>query len=186
MTWTIDEHVDCFACAEPSLPARSQELETMDRRRALGFALATTGSLLAAGVVGIPTLLSALSPALSRRNSSWRIVGRLSNFPIARVTEGVLQDSSRHWPRGVSDVGVFVWRRSDADLVVFSRSCTDLGCPLDYQAGSGCYFCPCHGGIFGPDGRRLAGPPKAPMHRYQHRVREGVLEVDSTSIPPAA
>ncbi len=158
----------------------------MDRRTASGVLVATTGSLLAAGVVGVPALVSALSPAFARRESIWRAVGRLQDFPIGQVTEAAIAVDSSQWPRGIREPGLFVWRRSEQEIVVFSRSCTDLGCPLDYEAGSGCYLCPCHGGIFAQDGRRLAGPPKSAMHRYEHRVREDIVEVDTASIPLAA
>lgn len=158
----------------------------MDRRTASGVLLATTGSLVAAGVVGVPALVSALSPAFAGRASTWRSVGRLQDFPIGEVTEAAIAVDPHQWPRGIREQNVFVWRRSEQEIIVFSRSCTDLGCPLDYEPGSGCYLCPCHGGIFAQDGRRLAGPPKSAMHRYEHRVRENVLEVDTASIPPAA
>jgi menaquinol-cytochrome c reductase iron-sulfur subunit len=158
----------------------------MNRRSLLGLLVAGAGAIVA-GVVGIPALLTGLSPALQpRRREAWRPVGRLDDFPVGAVREGVIPADGKAWPRTFRRQAVFVWRRSEADLVVFSRSCTDLGCPLDYEPGSACFFCPCHGGIFAQDGERLAGPPNGPMHRYAHRVRDGVLEIDVSSIPPGA
>ena len=119
-------------------------------------------------------------------HETWRPIGELEMFPIGSVTQAVVVHDRESWPAAYGERGVFVWRRADADLVVFSRQCTDLGCPLEYERGSGCFLCPCHGGIFGPDGQRLAGPPKSPLHRYAHRIREAILEVDISSIPPAA
>jgi menaquinol-cytochrome c reductase iron-sulfur subunit len=54
---------------------------------------------------------------------------------------------------------------------------------LDYDRGSACFFCPCHGGIFRQNGERLAGPPKRPMYRYAHRLRDGIVEIDLQSVP---
>jgi menaquinol-cytochrome c reductase iron-sulfur subunit len=107
-------------------------------------------------------------------------------FPVEAVAEAVLPRDAEAWPRPLEEQAVFVWRRSEADVVVFSRSCTDLGCPLDYDRGSTCFYCPCHGGVFTQDGQRLTGPPNAPMYRYSHRVRDGVLEIDLSSIPAGA
>jgi menaquinol-cytochrome c reductase iron-sulfur subunit len=157
----------------------------MNRRTAAGL-LVTCGSFLAAGIVGIPTLIMGVSPALRRRRETWRSLGRLEDFPIGKVSQGTLTADRESWPPAFGERSVFVWRPSPEAAVVFSRSCTDLGCPLEYQAGSGCFFCPCHGGIFSQDGKRLAGPPKTPMHRYAQRIRAGELEVDITSVPPAA
>jgi menaquinol-cytochrome c reductase iron-sulfur subunit len=156
-------------------------------RRTFFGQLVAGASLLVAGIVGIPALLTGLSPALqSRRRETWRPVGRLDEFPIGAVHQGVIPADRDVWPRSFGQQAVFVWRRSEANLVVFSRSCTDLGCPLDYDRGSACFFCPCHGGIFAQDGERMAGPPNGPMHRYVHRIRAEVLEIDVSSIPPAA
>jgi menaquinol-cytochrome c reductase iron-sulfur subunit len=158
----------------------------MTRRIFFGL-LVTGGAVLVAGVVGIPAFLSGLSPALqSRRREAWRSVGRLSDFPSGAVSVGVIPADRDVWPRSLPRQAIFVWRRSEADLVVFARSCTDLGCPLDYDPGSTCFFCPCHGGIFAQDGERLAGPPNGPMIRYAHRVHDGNLEIDVSSIPPGA
>jgi menaquinol-cytochrome c reductase iron-sulfur subunit len=158
----------------------------MTRRSFFGL-LISCGSLLVAGVVGIPALLLGFSPAFQqRRREIWRPLGRLKDFPVAAVHDGVMSRDQKAWPRSFPQQAVFVWRRSDEDLVVFSRSCTDLGCPLDYDAGSTCFLCPCHGGIFNQSGERLAGPPNGSMYRYAHRVREGVLEIDITSIPSGA
>jgi Rieske Fe-S protein len=158
----------------------------MTRRSFFGL-LVAGGTVLVAGVVGIPALLTGLSPALQgRRREVWRPVGRLDDFPPGVVRQAEVAADPAGWPRSFRPQAVFVRRRSEADLVVFSRSCTDLGCPLAYDPGSTCFFCPCHGGIFAPDGERLAGPPNGPMYRYAHRVRDGVLEVDVSSVPPGA
>jgi menaquinol-cytochrome c reductase iron-sulfur subunit len=68
--------------------------------------------------------------------------------------------------------------------VVFSRNCTDASCPVVFDAGSDCFLCPCHGGVFSKDGTPLHGPPPRPLWRYAARVRAGVLEIDLNSLPP--
>lgn len=156
-------------------------------RRRFAELLAAACSLFIAGAVGIPALVAGLSPALrARRGESWQPIGRVDGFPTGAVRQAIIKVNRTAWPRSFGPEAVFVWRSSESDLVVFSRSCTDLGCPLNYDPRSACFFCPCHGGIFSQDGKRLAGPPKGPMYRYAHRVRNEVLEIDTSSIPPAA
>lgn len=135
------------------------------------------------GMIGVPVLINGLSPVLVRRRDNWVRVGRLDDFPTGKVSEGNISRSAGTWPKSLSQRSVFIWRPSETALVVFSRSCTDLGCPLDYDAGSTCYFCPCHGGIFTQDGERLSGPPNRRMYRYAHRIQDGELEVDIASVP---
>lgn len=159
--------------------------QRMNRRTASGI-LVTAGSLIAAGVVGLPAAISGLSPVFRKREQEWRLVGPLEAFASGSVTPAAIAAKRTSWPKAQREQAVFVWRMANDEVVVFSRSCTDLGCPLDYDRRSSCYFCPCHGGIFDRDGSCLAGPPNAPMHRYRHRVREDLLEIDLTSIPPSA
>jgi menaquinol-cytochrome c reductase iron-sulfur subunit len=157
------------------------------RRRTFFGLLVTGATMVVAGVVGIPALIAGLSPALQRRRrEKWRPVGRLDDFPVGAVREGEVRSAAGAWPRSFRREAVFVWRRSETDVVVYSRSCTDLGCSLDYDAGAACFFCPCHGGIFTQEGARLAGPPPTPMLRYTHRNRDGMLEIDVSSIPLGA
>jgi menaquinol-cytochrome c reductase iron-sulfur subunit len=159
----------------------------MPNRRTLVGALVAGGAAIASGVVAIPALLAGMSPIFqSRRRQTWRSVGPLAGFSIGEVKQATISTDRARWPRTFREQAVFVWRSSASEVVVFSRSCTDLGCPLKYDAGSTCFFCPCHGGVFAQDGERLAGPPNGPMFRYTHRVREGILEIDPGSVPIGA
>lgn len=157
----------------------------MERRKVLTL-LVQGGSAVIALIVGIPTLIFAFAPIGDRRSPRWRSVGPLDEFPLGEVREGIVQptdstDSSPPLPQAV-----YVWRRSSDEVVVFSRSCTDLGCPVTWDRGSQCFLCPCHGGIFDHEGRRMAGPPDRPLYRYDNRVRSGTLEIDLSSVPPMA
>jgi Rieske Fe-S protein len=158
--------------------------DDMTKRSFLGWVVALV-AMVAAGIVALPTLVAGLSPILQgRRREVWRPLGRLQDFSIGAIVPGQVDTDYRQWPRTLRQHAVYVWRRSESELVVYSRSCTDLGCPVNYDAGSACFFCPCHGGVFDRDGRRLAGPPNRPLDRLAHRLRDGILEVDVTSVPP--
>ncbi|TVS10332.1 MAG: Rieske (2Fe-2S) protein [Planctomycetaceae bacterium] len=158
-------------------------------RRTLLTLVVHGGSVLVGVVVGLPALIAGVFPALRRRRGeSWRPVGQLSQFPVGQTQAAVIEheQADESEPRPLARQGVYVWRPTDEEVVVFSRSCTDLGCPVIWDAGSQCFYCPCHGGIFARDGQRMAGPPDRELHRYVNRVREGVLEVDVYSVPPIA
>ncbi len=158
----------------------------MNRRSFLAL-LSKAGAAVIAAIVAIPVLLFALSPAIRKRAGPvWVPVGTLDEFALATVTKAVVvppaaEEEPNH---SVREKGVFVWRPTEEEIVVFARSCTDLGCPVTWDPGSGWYFCPCHGGIFAEDGRNVAGPPSRPMYRYVSRIRGNVLEIDLRSLPP--
>src|SRR5688500_8829214 len=100
----------------------------MNRRTAAGL-LVVGGSTVVGGIVGVPAFIAAVSPAWKPRPEAWRPLGKLSEFPAGRVGRGVVAADRDTWPRTFGEEMVFVWRRSESEVVVFSRSCTDLGCP---------------------------------------------------------
>jgi menaquinol-cytochrome c reductase iron-sulfur subunit len=159
----------------------------MDRRSLMAWALSGIG-LATAGMIGIPSLLAAFSPLFTRRaaTASWQPLGTLADFPPGEMRKVVILVSREDWGRSLREKAVYAWRPTEGEAVVYSRSCTDLGCPVTWDPGSECFFCPCHGGIFAKNGDRMAGPPKRPLYRYASRIRNGGIEIDVHSLPPVA
>ena len=155
-------------------------------RRTLLATLVGLGGTMVAGVAAVPAILAALHPALKKREpEAWRQIGDLEAFELGKVQEASIEVGRRDWSRSLDTKLVYVWRQADTDeVVVYSRNCTDLSCPVNYDPGSECFFCPCHGGIFNKEGHVLAGPPPVSLLRYAVRVREGKLEIDLRSLPP--
>jgi len=153
-------------------------------RRGLLAGLVVAGGAVVSGIVAIPAFLAALSPAIkSRKREAWRSVGLLEDFPNDEVVEAVIPVNRSDWSRSLEAKSVYVWRREQDEPIVFSRNCTDLSCPVHFDVGSECFFCPCHGGIFAKDGSPMAGPPKKPLYRYTTRIQDGELEIDLLSLP---
>lgn len=140
-----------------------------------GIAATTTGAVLG------PAIATLISPVVrERRGPAWQPIGAVEHFAA-----GQMHASTLHIPdASPAEVGVYVWAEPPDQFVVFSRACTDLACPVEWDPGSQWFFCPCHGGIFNRRGEPQAGPPAIPLHRYQTRIRAGVLEVDVFSVPP--
>jgi menaquinol-cytochrome c reductase iron-sulfur subunit len=137
--------------------------------------------------VFVPALVSALSPAVRARSQAWRPVGPLGSFRLGDVVKvNVTPPPQEYAVKVVPAQAVYVWQKAPSEIVVFSRTCTDLGCAVNHDAGSGFYYCPCHGGIFNTHGEPVAGPPQRPLYRYATRVRDGVLEIDLRSVPVVA
>lgn len=156
----------------------------MNRRRILTWVVRGIG-LGTAVVVGLPAVASLLSPGIRyRRTELWRPLGPIDRFPVNSVEKALVDVNEDDRPRTLRYKSVFVWRRAADEVVVYSRNCTDLSCPVTWDAGSGWFFCPCHGGIFDQEGQVMAGPPSMPLLRYRSRVHQGVLEIDLHSLPP--
>ena len=143
------------------------------------------GAAVVAGILAVPAFIAFLSPAMTtRRTPKWRRVGTGDDFPVGEIHPAIVTEERESWPWTIEQQAVFVWRPQDDKFVVFSRSCTDLACPLEFDSGSECFFCPCHGGVFAKDGSVMTGPPNRPMDRYESRLRNGVLEIDLASQGP--
>ena len=156
----------------------------MNRRTLLTIAMSLGGGLLSA-LVAIPALLSAISPSLvGRSQERWRAAGTVDQFALNQVTPAIVQVNRGDWARSLDEKKVYVWRKGPEEYVVYSRNCTDLSCPVTFDTGSECFFCPCHGGIFAKDGTPMSGPPKVPLYRYAHRIQNDSLEIDLSSLPP--
>jgi menaquinol-cytochrome c reductase iron-sulfur subunit len=153
-------------------------------RRTVLSALTTTLGLVMAGIVGIPALITSMSPLFERRRGPvWRPVGAVADFLRGTITPAAVEVPRDDWARSLSVQRVYVWHGDDGDLVVFSRNCTDLSCPVVWDPRSQRFYCPCHGGIFAMNGDPLAGPPARPLFRYRNRTRNGRLEIDLSSLP---
>jgi nitrite reductase/ring-hydroxylating ferredoxin subunit len=67
-------------------------------------------------------------------------------------------------------------QKPDGEYVAYSRRCTHLSCPVEYQEAQNRLYCPCHNGAFSiEDGRVLQGPPPHPLPQVMVEVRDGEI-----------
>ena len=70
---------------------------------------------------------------------------------------------------------------SERDFVALSSTCPHLGCQVHWEPQNARFFCPCHNGVFDPEGRALAGPPHEAgqsLARYPLRIEEGRILIE--------
>ncbi|MEO9176647.1 MAG: ubiquinol-cytochrome c reductase iron-sulfur subunit, partial [Gaiellales bacterium] len=78
---------------------------------------------------------------------------------------------------GVGDLErrvAFIRNDGNDSFTAISNTCMHLGCPVR-AFGSAGFGCPCHGGQYDSQGRRIAGPPVRPLNRYDTQVVKGNL-----------
>jgi len=66
-------------------------------------------------------------------------------------------------------------RTGEKEVKAISTTCTHLGCKVHWEADKNIFFCPCHNGIFNPDGAVLDGPPPRPLDTYRVQVEGKVV-----------
>jgi menaquinol-cytochrome c reductase iron-sulfur subunit len=103
-------------------------------------------------------------------------LGKLTDFPQGRASEVRLRAEERDaWLRQPVEVGSVFVVREGTGAKVLSASCPHLGCPVDYDAASHRFECPCHGSVFALDGARVSGPAPRGLDPLESSVTEGEL-----------
>jgi succinate dehydrogenase / fumarate reductase, iron-sulfur subunit len=159
----------------PVTVANGEEAADMNRRRFLSRLTAGIGAASAMLVGGV--LASAfVGPSLHGRPPQWVSLGPLDRYPVGAVsTAGASYETADGIYRQQVVKPVLV--RRTPDIIVFSSSCTHLGCTVRWDAGQRLFLCACHGGAFNADGTVKSGPPPRPLDRLEHKVDNGNLLV---------
>ena len=131
-----------------------------------------------AGLISLPAFRFLSSDSFSEQ-SAWTSILKLNENVLSEdVTQltytKVLRDG---WMTNVVQDTVFVRKRSDGTFLVMDPHCTHLGCNVSWNADAKRFDCPCHGGKYDAEGRRIAGPPPRPLDRYETKVEGNELKI---------
>jgi menaquinol-cytochrome c reductase iron-sulfur subunit len=150
----------------------------ISRREFIALTTAAVGSIIGAAI-GLPAIAYLLDPALKKVSAdSWIPLGKLDSFPVGTPTLSTFTRSKVNgWEKSTSSYGVFVLRKTETELAVFSNVCTHLSCHVNWDEGKKVYICPCHDGRFGLNGEVTSGPPPRPLDKYETKVEGGTLSI---------
>lgn len=177
-----------------AMPVASDE-EVHAYPRSVFLELSTLGIGAAiGGLVTVPVLGFAVLPAFTNQDIPEVDLGPIDNFPEGEFVTATYLENPKLGE--VSRRTVFVRNNGflgDAPsfTVLYSR-CVHLGCPVQpngppvgepkkYKTVSltpvqpASFGCPCHGGQYDTEGRRIAGPPVRSMDRMEFSIKNGNL-----------
>jgi menaquinol-cytochrome c reductase iron-sulfur subunit len=158
----------------PEIPLTAAEVTRRAWLRGVIGVIATSISSVVAVIVGG----AALSPAFAHRKDNWVPAGRLRDLetgvPTAVTVRITRQDG---YYEAVDQQVVFLIKSESGDVRALSSTCTHLGCRVSYDSQSKLIKCPCHGGVFTPDGRNVSGPPPRPLGEIAARVDDAKVLV---------
>ena len=152
----------------------------MTRRRAFTIAAQGLGGIAGAAII-LPAVGFAVAPIFHRGKERWEAVGPVGDFVEDTYRQVVFTETE-----GIGDAGkttAYVRKGShelDEDpglYIAVSNRCAHLGCPVRFVEAAGNFICPCHGGVYDFQGKRIGGPPVRPLDQFQTRVRNGQVEV---------
>lgn len=156
--------------SQPVPDSSSQTSAEIDRRGWLRAVIGVIGVSIAS-VLGVVVGGAVLGPSFERRRTRWIPAGRLgaleANVPMPVTLRVPRQDG---YYESVEQQVVFLVRSEAGDVRALSSTCTHLGCRVSYDAEKKLITCPCHGGVYSPGGRVIAGPPPRPLPELAARV----------------
>ena len=157
--------------------------EILSRRRFLEkLSIALAG--FCAAVVGLPIIGFVIAPLFRKVPEQWTVLGKVGDFQIGKtVSVNVLDTSPLPWAGITARNAVWLRRESENSFIAFSANCTHLGCPVRWMEGASLFLCPCHGGVYYKDGSVAAGPPPRPLFRYDVRIENGEVKINSVVVP---
>ncbi len=146
--------------------------EPPDRREFLSFSSLTMAGGLVAGYGTLAAFAGRYLYPTGERATAWLFVTRLDAIgPGASLQfetpTGVKIVVARQAHEGTAD-----------DFVALSRVCPHLGCQVHWEPHNQRFFCPCHNGVFDPQGKATAGPPadaNQSLARYDLKVEDDLL-----------
>ncbi|GAB4505091.1 MAG: Rieske 2Fe-2S domain-containing protein [Anaerolineales bacterium] len=133
---------------------------------------------------GLPAIGYLLSPALRAEEDQDAPIslGPVESYPIGVPTPfSITRTRVNGWERTAVEIGMYVLRKADGQVRVFSDICTHLGCRVRWHPEIQEYVSPCHHGHFDIEGNVTKGPPPRPLDEFHTRIEDGILYV---TLPP--
>lgn len=157
-----------------STPDKNQ----LTRRDFIKGAAVAIGGLIGA-LIGIPSIVYLLSPSLRTEEDTDSIaLGPLENYPIGVPTRfEFTRTKVNGWERTGTNYGLYVVRKNENEVRVFSDICTHLACRVSWHPDFQHYISPCHNGHFDIMGKNISGPPPRPLDEFVTKIENGNLFV---------
>lgn len=148
----------------------------LNRRDFIKGTAAAIGGLIGA-LIGIPSIVYLLSPSLKSEVDTDSIdLGPLEKYPLGVPTRfDFTLTKVNGWERTATNYGLYVVRKSESEVRVFSDICTHLGCRVSWHPDQEHYISPCHDGHFDMVGNVISGPPPRPLDEFATRIEDGNL-----------
>ncbi|MCA9257636.1 MAG: Rieske (2Fe-2S) protein [Planctomycetales bacterium] len=163
---------------DASVPTSPPSVDQADRRSllALGSTLLMTGGL--AGGYGAFFTLAARYLFPTDSGKAWFFVAAAKSIPSGSSIDFTSPSGVRVTIR--RDEGEPQDLRAE-NFLALSSVCPHLGCRVHWESANKRFFCPCHNGVFSPDGVATEGPPAQAgqnLPRYALKLDRGSLYIE--------
>jgi menaquinol-cytochrome c reductase iron-sulfur subunit len=162
----------------------SKETQAEITRRRFLFGIGVALNVVAGALLAIPLIGYVFSSLRYKSHQAWVSLGAVNDFPEQQTRLAKYKNPfATPWDGPTAEVPCWVRRLAGNTFQVFAINCTHLGCPVRWFPESGLFMCPCHGGVYYEDGARASGPPPRGLYKYEHRIKDGQLQVRGGQLP---
>jgi menaquinol-cytochrome c reductase iron-sulfur subunit len=139
---------------------------------------------LSAAVMAVPVVAALIAPLLQRKQTFWRTVGHVDDFPIGATRLVNFDNADAEAYAGMLTRSA-AWLRHNEDqtFTAFAVNCSHLGCPVRWEEKAQLFMCPCHGGVYYKDGTVAAGPPPRRLTEYKVRISNRQVQLETAPLP---
>ena len=150
----------------------------LNRRDFIKVTTAFVGGLISM-TIGLPAIAYLLSPSLRKTEDESVVnLGPLEKYPIGIPTLfEFTRTKVNGWERTGISYGVFVLRKNESEVRVFSDICTHLACRVTWHSDQQHYISPCHDGHFDIMGNNVSGPPPRPLDEFVAKIEDDNLYI---------
>ena len=161
---------------------KSKKNGSMTRRTFFRSATVGIGSVLTV-MIGYPLIDSLVSSSKSLAKKTFSKLGSIKG--ISNSFSPVKQPTKVNFSKTDQDAfvtfrepeQVWVVKKSEEDIKVFSPICTHLGCRYNWDAERKLFVCPCHNSVYTIDGKVVSGPAPRGLDTLPTEVKDGNLYV---------
>jgi cytochrome b6-f complex iron-sulfur subunit len=126
----------------------------------------------AVAIAGVPLLARGAPPAAMPTPDMPTIsLNDKAYAALKTVGKGV------YLPVDLQENPLIVWRQTETSVRAFSSTCAHQGCKVRLPA-KGEIKCPCHGSVYGEDGRPTHGPAKEPLKEFAAQLKDDKITID--------
>lgn len=157
--------------------------EMLSRRNILSLLAVACGAG-AAILAGVPIVGFLLGPFLRQQPGEWIDLDKVDHYSVGQTVKVIFSSpEAQPWSGVVGKTAAWLRCESHDQFLAFVVNCSHLGCPVRWDSKAELFLCPCHGGVYYGNGQVAGGPPPEPLHQYKTRVKDGVVQIHSRSIP---
>ena len=128
--------------------------------------------------LSFPMVESLIGTTIKKKSRSYFKVTSLDSIPDNEPVEpSFVMTEEDAFIKETKAREVWVIKKSDSNITVFSPICPHLGCRYQWNSNSKLFVCPCHHSVFDIDGKVLSGPSPRPLDTLPQKIKDNNLYV---------